>query len=67
MNVLIADDHLLFRDGLRRLLSQFKDNMTFREAGTFDEVRALCDGQTPFDLILLDLGKIGRASCRERV
>lgn len=65
MNVLIADDHLLFRDGLRRLLSQFKDNMTFREAGTFDEVRALCDGQTPFDLILLDLGMPGWAGFSE--
>ncbi|MGQ9369869.1 LuxR C-terminal-related transcriptional regulator [Azospirillum sp. ST 5-10] len=59
MNVLIADDHLLFRDGLRRLLSQFKENMAFHEAGTFDEVRTLCDGELPFDLILLDLGMPG--------
>lgn len=59
MNVLIADDHLLFRDGLRRLLSQFKDEMTFFEASTFDEVRALTDGGTEFELILLDLGMPG--------
>ncbi|PWC54269.1 response regulator transcription factor [Azospirillum sp. TSO22-1] len=59
MNVLIADDHLLFRDGLRRLLSQFKEEMTFFEASTFDEVRALTDGGTEFELILLDLGMPG--------
>ncbi|AWK87537.1 LuxR C-terminal-related transcriptional regulator [Azospirillum thermophilum] len=59
MNVLIADDHLLFRDGLRRLLAQFDPDMTFSEASTYDEVRAMCDGSTPFDLILLDLGMPG--------
>ncbi|CAO3413365.1 LuxR C-terminal-related transcriptional regulator [Azospirillum endophyticum] len=59
MNVLIADDHLLFRDGLRRLLAQFDDDMTFFEASTYDEVRSLCDGTRPFDLILLDLGMPG--------
>lgn len=59
MNVLIADDHLLFRDGLRRLLSQFREDMVFFEAGTFDEVRALCDAGHDFELILLDLGMPG--------
>ncbi|WP_209880316.1 LuxR C-terminal-related transcriptional regulator [Azospirillum soli] len=59
MNVLIADDHLLFRDGLRRLLSQFNENMTFFEASSFDDVRRLCDAGTEFDLILLDLGMPG--------
>lgn len=59
MNVLIADDHLLFRDGLRRLLAQFQEDMTFFEASTFDEVRELCQGGTAFDLILLDLGMPG--------
>ncbi|PWC31097.1 response regulator transcription factor [Azospirillum sp. TSO35-2] len=59
MNVLIADDHLLFRDGLRRLLAQFDADMTFFEASTYDEVRALCDGSRSYDLILLDLGMPG--------
>ncbi|ANC93124.1 DNA-binding response regulator [Azospirillum humicireducens] len=59
MNVLIADDHLLFRDGLRRLLAQFDADMTFFEASTYDEVRTLCDGTRAFDLILLDLGMPG--------
>lgn len=59
MNVLIADDHLLFRDGLRRLMSQFNDDAIFFEAGTFDEVRELTDGATKFELILIDLGMPG--------
>lgn len=59
MNVLIADDHLLFRDGLRRLLAQFDADMTFFEASTYDEVHALCDGSCHYDLILLDLGMPG--------
>jgi len=59
MNVLIADDHLLFRDGLRRLLAQFDADMTFFEASTYDEVHAMCDGSDHYDLILLDLGMPG--------
>ena len=59
LNVLLADDHLLFRDGLRRLLAQSDGTMLFHEAGNFDDVRRLCDGTIPFDLILLDLGMPG--------
>ncbi|MBP2295363.1 LuxR C-terminal-related transcriptional regulator [Azospirillum rugosum] len=59
MNVLLADDHLLFRDGLRRLLVLSNENMTFFEASSFDDVRRMCDGETAFDLILLDLGMPG--------
>lgn len=65
MNVLIADDHLLFRDGLKRLLSQLREEMTFFEASTFDEVRSLCGGETEFDLILLDLGMPGWTGFQE--
>lgn len=59
MNVLIADDHLLFRDGLRRLLAQADENMVFFEASSFPDVWNLCDSGTPFDLVLLDLGMPG--------
>ncbi|HYH36887.1 MAG TPA: response regulator, partial [Azospirillum sp.] len=40
-------------------MSQFKEDMAFFEASTFDEVRALTDGGTEFDLVLLDLGMPG--------
>lgn len=55
MNILIGDDHLLFREGLCRLLTQLDETVTFREAGTFDEVRAYAQGDEDFDLVLLDL------------
>jgi len=55
MNILIGDDHLLFREGLCRLLTQLDADAHFTEAGTFDEVLDLCQGDQDFDLILLDL------------
>jgi len=55
MNILIGDDHLLFREGLCRLLTQLDANARFVEAGTFDDVRQLCEGDQDFDLILMDL------------
>ncbi|WP_114394444.1 LuxR C-terminal-related transcriptional regulator [Oleisolibacter albus] len=55
MNILIGDDHLLFREGLCRLLMQLDEKATFVEAGTFDEVLQLAQGDQEFDLILMDL------------
>lgn len=55
MKILIGDDHLLFREGLCRLLTQLDDKATFVEAGTFDEVRELARDGQDFDLVLLDL------------
>lgn len=53
MRVLIADDHQLFRDGLREVLRQFDDQVDIVEAGDFDQaVAAVSDG---LDLVLLDL------------
>lgn len=55
MKILIGDDHLLFREGLCRLLTQLDADAEFFEAGTYDEVLALCRGDQDFDLILMDL------------
>ncbi|WP_119677710.1 LuxR C-terminal-related transcriptional regulator [Indioceanicola profundi] len=55
MNILIGDDHLLFREGLCRLLTQLDTDANFTEAGTFDEVMELAQGDQDFDLILMDL------------
>jgi len=54
MRILIGDDHVLFREGLRRLLEQLKEGSTFVEASNFDEMLDLC-GSEKFDLILTDL------------
>lgn len=55
MNILIGDDHLLFREGLGRLLMQLSADAVFTECGTYDEVLQYCQGDQDFDLILLDL------------
>jgi len=59
MNVLLADDHLLFREGLRHVLRQFSEHVTFYEAGSYDDIWRLCDSGTPFDLALVDLAMPG--------
>jgi DNA-binding NarL/FixJ family response regulator len=55
MRILIGDDHMLFREGLRRLLEQLSADAVFTDASTFDEVRDRVDAGETFDLILIDL------------
>ncbi|WP_431858395.1 response regulator [Azospirillum sp.] len=56
MRILIGDDHVLFREGLRRLLEQLKEGSVFVEASNFDEMLEICGGGgEAFDLILTDL------------
>ncbi len=54
LRILIADDHPLFRDGLRVLLEAMPDLLVVGEAATGDEVLALADELRP-DLVLMDL------------
>jgi len=59
IKVLIADDHLMFREGLKQILSRQTDIVVSDEAGDaselIDKVRA-----GDFDVILLDIGMPGR-------
>ena len=55
MKILIGDDHLLFREGLRRLLEQLHSDALFVEAGTFGEVVDHCRSDERFDVVLIDL------------
>jgi len=55
MKILIGDDHLLFREGLRRLLEQLHSEAVFIEAGTFGEVVEQCRAGGSFDVVLMDL------------
>ncbi len=55
MKILIGDDHLLFREGLRRLLEQLHADAEFFEAGTFSELIEQCRSSAPFDIVLMDL------------
>jgi DNA-binding NarL/FixJ family response regulator len=54
IRVLIADDHLLFRDGLRALLASAEDTELVGEATSGDEAIALAAALQP-DLILMDI------------
>lgn len=54
IKVVIADDHALFRDGLRKILSLEKDILVVGEAANGDEVTKVIDRTHP-DILLLDL------------
>ena len=54
LRILIADDHPLFRKGMRALLSTLPDLEVIGEATTGEEVVALAEALQP-DVILMDL------------
>jgi DNA-binding NarL/FixJ family response regulator len=53
MKVYLADDHGLFRSGLRFLLTGLDPSLTVFEAGRLDEVRR--EDLSKYDLVLIDL------------
>ena len=56
MNVLIVDDHALFRRGLSLILAELFDGASISEAGSADEAIELVAGENSrFDLVLVDL------------
>lgn len=55
LNILIADDHSLIRDGLKIALSVLPDLQIIHEAGNADEVRAQLAANPDINLIILDL------------
>jgi DNA-binding NarL/FixJ family response regulator len=55
MRALIADDHELFRSGLRQLLVDVLDASEVREAETFDHAIEVLTNEGAGDLILVDL------------
>jgi len=54
MDLLLVDDHVMFRQGLKLLLSDLDQNLSFLEAGSCDEALQLIESNS-FSLILLDL------------
>lgn len=53
--LLVADDHPLFRDALRRLVGGFWPDVTVQEANDAEGVFALAEAHPDADLLLLDL------------
>lgn len=58
LSVLIADDHALFRSGLKQLLSDELGASTIREAATFDAAVEILTEEA-HDLVLVDLNMPG--------
>jgi DNA-binding NarL/FixJ family response regulator len=56
LNLLLIDDHALFREGLKFLLRGLDEHLAIDEAGS---VAAAIAKDAPFDLILLDLNLPG--------
>ncbi|MBF0560789.1 MAG: response regulator transcription factor [Alphaproteobacteria bacterium] len=59
MKFLIADDHGLFREGLRLVLLQLDRDLTVVEASDFDQALRLAATESELRIILLDLAMPG--------
>ena len=59
LKILIADDHELFLDGLRMVLSDLDDEVVTEVVHDHRELQEKADGKTPYDLILTDLAMPG--------
>jgi DNA-binding NarL/FixJ family response regulator len=55
MTILLADDHALFRDGMRYVLQQLGDEVQVLDAASFSEMMALAEKHGEIGLVLMDL------------
>lgn len=60
MKILITDDHALFREGMRHVLTQLGDDVTLIEAGDCAQALTLVETHPDITLVLLDLHMPGR-------
>lgn len=73
MKILLADDHVLFREGLKLILKKFDQDIELIEADTYEDAAHTADESSPLDLVLLDLkmpgvnGMDGLVDMRKRV
>lgn len=59
MDILLADDHTLVRDGLRPFLEELADDATVIEAETFEQSLSAANDAVDLKLIIMDLGMPG--------
>ncbi len=64
MKILLADDHALFREGLRYVLKQLADGVEILEASDFQEAVRLASKHPELDLALLDLHMPGSTGAK---
>jgi DNA-binding NarL/FixJ family response regulator len=60
MHILIADDHAVVRRGLREILADSVEGVTFSEAGNADEALGLL-AKRPTNVLVLDINMPGRS------
>jgi len=61
LKILVADDHELFLDGLKMVVSTLDDDVSVDMAHDHAELQEKADGRTAYDLILTDLAMPGLA------
>ena len=54
MNILLADDHVLFRSGMRYILAEFGSDVDIHEVGSGEELLEAARSRS-FDLVLMDM------------
>lgn len=54
MNILLADDHVLFRSGMRYILAEFGSDIDIHEVGSGEELLEAARSRS-FDLVLMDM------------
>ncbi|MEI7610348.1 MAG: response regulator transcription factor [Rhodospirillaceae bacterium] len=54
MNILLADDHVLFRSGMRYILAEFGSDVDIHEVGSGEELLEAARSRV-FDLVLMDM------------
>ncbi len=59
MKILLADDHVIYREGISVWLSRVADNVQIDAVGSCDEVCDVLSSGAVYDLILLDLSMPG--------
>jgi len=64
MKIIVADDHALFRDGLRHILTRLEPDAELLEADDYAGAAALLAANPDADLALIDLDMPGRDSYR---
>lgn len=67
MNILLADDHVLFRDGLSLVLGQLGDDIHLLVAGGFDDALDKARTCADLEMALLDLNMPGMDGVRSIV
>ena len=60
MNILIIDDHPIFREGLRQLLKALDESVVIFQAADYDQALQQASEHSDLDLVLLDLNLPGK-------